>query len=143
MLASTPDPMMTSSSTENTDLGIRLCSESKDLLTSHTGSTYYSSSRSVSIWTSAPQTAWEIYHKPIFVMSVGGAFFFLGSIMTGLYFAQITKKTCNVLGPAFLSIGMMFLVFGLVWLPILKEKRKQKSMSRYLRNHKPPSFFNL
>ncbi|XP_078426722.1 phosphoinositide-interacting protein [Cetorhinus maximus] len=142
-MASSPDPMMKSSSTENIDLSMQLCSEAKDLLTSHTGSTYYSSSRSVSIWTSEPQTAWEIYHKPIFVMSVGGAFFFLGSIMTGLYFAQIIKKTCNVLGPAFLSIGMMFLVFGLVWLPILKEKRKQKSMSRYLRNHKPPSFFNL
>ncbi|XP_067860404.1 phosphoinositide-interacting protein-like [Heptranchias perlo] len=134
---------MKTSSTENVDLGMRSCSESKDLLTSHTGSTFYSSSRSVSIWTSEPRTAWETYHKPIIVMSVGGAFFLLGVILTGLYFAQITKKTCNVLGPAFLSIGMMFLVFGLVWLPILKEKQRQKSVSRHFRNQKPPSFFHL
>ncbi|XP_072098180.1 phosphoinositide-interacting protein-like [Mobula birostris] len=131
---------MKSSSTENTNLGMPLCSESKDLLTSHAGSTFYSSSRSVSIWTSEPQTAWEVYHKPIIVMSIGGAFFILGSIATGLYFAQITKKTCNILGPAFLSLGMMFLVFGLVWLPILKEKQEKKSVSRYFRKQRSPLF---
>lgn len=134
--------MMKSSSTEITNLGMQSCSESKDLLTSHGGSTIYSSSRSVSIWTSEPQNTCEVYHKPIIVMSVGGAFFILGSITTGLFFAQITKKTCNILGPAFLSIGIMFLIFGLVWFPILKEKRQKRSASRYLRKQKS-TFFTL
>ncbi|XP_069785625.1 phosphoinositide-interacting protein-like [Narcine bancroftii] len=142
MLASTPDTIMKSSSTENTNLGMQSCSESKDLLNSHAGNSFYSSSRSVSIWTSEPMTAWEVYHKPIIVMSVGGAFFILGSITTGLYFAQITKKTCNILGPAFLSIGIMFLVFGLVWLPIYKEKHQKKSALRYFRKQKS-QFFTL
>lgn len=141
-LASTSDTMMKSSSTEITNLGMQSCSESKDLLTSHGGSTIYSSSRSVSIWTSEPQNTCEVYHKPIIVMSVGGAFFILGSITTGLFFAQITKKTCNILGPAFLSIGIMFLIFGLVWFPILKEKRQKRSASRYLRKQKS-TFFTL
>ncbi|XP_042198485.1 phosphoinositide-interacting protein-like [Callorhinchus milii] len=133
---------MEMSSTENIDLGVRSCSESNDLLTSQTVSSFYGSSRSESLWALERRSAWEIYHKPIIVMSIGGAFFLVGCVLTGLYFADITKKTCNVLGPAALSIGLMFLVYGLVWVPIIKEKRQQKSISKFYRNQKM-SFIHL
>ncbi|XP_006012617.1 phosphoinositide-interacting protein [Latimeria chalumnae] len=123
-------------------LGDLSFSESKDLLTSQTASTCYSGSRSDSLWTTESRSAWETYYKPIVVLSVGGAIFIFGVVLTGLYFAQINKKAANILGPASLSIGLMFLVVGLVWVPIIKEKRQQKSASKLFRNPKQP-FFQL
>ncbi|XP_030061944.1 phosphoinositide-interacting protein [Microcaecilia unicolor] len=131
-------------------------SESKDLITSQTESTLFSSSRSESLWTtSLPKSAWDTYQKPIIIMSVGGAAFLLGVILTSIHFVttplkpfnatnpkEITKPTVpKLFGPAFLSIGLMVLVVGLVWVPIIRKKKKQRSASRLF--HHPRQFFHF
>ncbi|XP_067403970.1 phosphoinositide-interacting protein [Emydura macquarii macquarii] len=114
--------------------------ESKDLLTSHTASTLCISSRSESVWTSAPRNKWEIYHKPIVVVSVGGAIFLFGVVVTSLSFIiETNKDVYKMCGPAFLSLGMMLLVCGLVWIPIIRKKQRQRQKSRFFQSIK--SFF--
>ncbi|XP_029453440.1 phosphoinositide-interacting protein [Rhinatrema bivittatum] len=133
-------------------------SESKDLITSQTESTLFSSSRSESLWTtSLPKSAWDTYQKPIIIMSVGGAAFLLGVILTSIHFLNTPVKPLNtsassgkefskptvskLFGPAFLSIGLMVLVVGLVWVPIIKKKKKQRSASRLFNQYR--SFFHF
>ncbi|XP_077019245.1 phosphoinositide-interacting protein [Tamandua tetradactyla] len=117
--------------------------ESKDLLPSQTASSLCISSRSESVWTAAPRSNWEIYRKPIVIMSVGGAILLFGVVITCLaYTLQLGETTMTVLrmtGPAFLSLGLMMLVCGLVWVPIIKKKHKQKQKSVFFQNLK--SFF--
>ncbi|KAM4664355.1 phosphoinositide-interacting protein [Discoglossus pictus] len=122
--------------------GERSSSESKDLVTSRTESTLYSSSRSESLWTNAHRSAWDIYQKPIIIMSIGGAFFLLGVILTAIYFVNKTLLISRMFGPVALSIGLMVLVVGLVWVPIIRKKRKQRSASR-LFNHSRQLFFHF
>ncbi|MBN3300629.1 phosphoinositide-interacting protein [Amia ocellicauda] len=129
-------------STENIALGERSRSESNDFLTFQTESTVFSLSRSESLWTTESRSAWETYRKPIIVMSAGGAIFFCGIILSSMYFIDYYKKATNILGPAFLSLGLMILVVGLVWVPIIKEKRKQSSVKRLFSYYRPP-FFHL
>lgn len=45
--------------------------QSKEMLASNTASTLCISSRSESVWTSASRSKWDIYHKPVIVVSVG------------------------------------------------------------------------
>lgn len=122
--------------------GEQSSSESKDFITSRTESTLFSYSRSESLWTNTPRSAWDTYQKPIIVMSIGGAFFLLGVILTTMYF--VWKKDAKIskqIGPAALSIGLMILVIGLVWVPIIRKKRKRRSASRLFNHHR--SFFNF
>ncbi|KAG8538910.1 hypothetical protein GDO81_021793 [Engystomops pustulosus] len=115
--------------------------ESKDLVTSRTDSTLYSSSRSESLWTNAQRSAWDTYQKPIIIMSVGGSVFLLGIILTTMYFVYTTTAPISKnMGPVALSIGLMILIVGLVWVPIIRKKRKQRSSSR-LFNHHSRQFF--
>ncbi|NXJ03385.1 PIRT protein, partial [Odontophorus gujanensis] len=115
--------------------------QSKELLTSNTASTLCISSRSESVWTSASRRSkWDIYHKPIIVMSVGAAVFLFGTVITSLSFLQIKNKDVyKMCGPAFLSLGLMLLVCGLVWIPIIRKKQKQRQKSQFLQSLK--SFF--
>uniref|UniRef100_W5NMJ5 Phosphoinositide interacting regulator of transient receptor potential channels n=1 Tax=Lepisosteus oculatus TaxID=7918 RepID=W5NMJ5_LEPOC len=129
-------------STESVALGQRSRSESNDLLTFQTESTIFSLSRSESLWTNESRSAWETYQKPIIVMSAGGAILLSGIILSSMYFADKYRNATEFLGPAFLSIGLMILVFGLVWVPIIREKRKQSSVKRLFSYYKPP-FFHL
>ncbi|KAK2500652.1 hypothetical protein MC885_008582 [Smutsia gigantea] len=117
--------------------------ESKDLLPSQTASSLCISSRSESVWTAAPRSNWEIYRKPITVMSVGGAILLFGVLITCFaYILSLDDKLLKVLkmtGPAFLSLGLMTLVCGLVWVPIIKKKQKQRQKSVFFQSLK--SFF--
>ncbi|XP_066222555.1 phosphoinositide-interacting protein [Saccopteryx leptura] len=117
--------------------------ESRDLLPSQTASSLCTSSRSESVWTTTPRNNWEIYNKPIVIMSVGGAIFLLGVAVTCLaYKLDLGKKgseALKMMGPAFLSLGLMMLVCGLVWVPIIKKKQKQRQKSVFFQNLK--SFF--
>ncbi|XP_013004137.1 phosphoinositide-interacting protein [Cavia porcellus] len=114
--------------------------ESKDLLPSQTASSLCISSRSESVWTTIPKSNWEIYRKPIVIMSVGSTILLFGVVLTCLaYLLQISKKTETVLkmiGPAFLSLGLMTLVCGLVWVPIIKKKQKQRQKSNFFQSLK-------
>ncbi|XP_008048965.1 phosphoinositide-interacting protein [Carlito syrichta] len=117
--------------------------EAKDLLPSQTASSLCISSRSESIWTTTPRSNWEIYRKPVVIMSVGGAILLFGVIITCLaYTLKLGDKSLTALkmiGPAFLSLGLMMLVCGLVWVPIIKKKQKQRQKSSFFQNFK--SFF--
>ncbi|NWR45490.1 PIRT protein, partial [Regulus satrapa] len=112
----------------------------RELVTSDTGSTLCVSSRSESVWTSASRSKWDIYHKPIIVVSVGAAIFLFGTVITSLpCFLTENKKAFKMSGPAFLSLGLMLLVCGLVWIPIIRKKQKQRQKSQFFQSLK--SFF--
>lgn len=133
--------------------------ESKDLLPSQTASTLCISSRSESGWNTPPRNKWDIYHKPVIVLSVGGAVFLFGIAITSLTCltldrnnnatsisnnmvnktSNITKEVFKLCGPAFLSLGLMMLVCGLVWIPIIRKKLRQKQKYPILQSIK--SFF--
>ncbi|NWU91808.1 PIRT protein, partial [Upupa epops] len=114
--------------------------QSKELLTSNTASTLCISSRSESVWTSASRSKWDIYHKPVIVLSVGGAIFVFGIVITSLSCFQIKNKhVYKLCGPALLSLGLMLLVCGLVWIPIIRKKQKQRQNSQFLQSLR--SFF--
>uniref|UniRef100_A0A8D0EHV6 Phosphoinositide interacting regulator of transient receptor potential channels n=1 Tax=Strix occidentalis caurina TaxID=311401 RepID=A0A8D0EHV6_STROC len=114
--------------------------QSKELLTSNTASTLCISSRSESVWTSASRSKWDIYHKPVIVVSVGAAVFLFGMVITSLSWIQIKNKNVyKMCGPAFLSLGLMLFVCGLVWIPIIRKKQKQRQKSQFLQSLK--SFF--
>ncbi|NXO43660.1 PIRT protein, partial [Locustella ochotensis] len=114
--------------------------QSKELVTSNTGSTLCMSSRSESVWTSASRSKWDIYHKPVIVLSVGAAVFLFGTVITSLScFLTQNEKVYKMSGPAFLSLGLMLLVCGLVWIPIIRKKQKQRQKSQFLQSLK--SFF--
>ncbi|NXY50896.1 PIRT protein, partial [Ceuthmochares aereus] len=116
--------------------------QSKELLTSNTGSTLCISSRSESVWTTASRSRWDIYHKPITVMSVGAAVFLLGIVITSLScFLTKNKNVYKMCGPALLSLGLMLLVCGLVWIPIIRKKQKQRQKPQFLQSLKS-CFFN-
>ncbi|XP_012868743.1 PREDICTED: phosphoinositide-interacting protein [Dipodomys ordii] len=114
--------------------------ESKDLLPSQTASSLCISSRSESVWTTTPRSNWEIYRKPIIIMSVGSATLLFGVAITCLaYVLNLNPKTTTALkmiGPAFLSLGLMTLVCGLVWVPIIKKKQKQRQKSSFFQSLK-------
>ncbi|NXI46381.1 PIRT protein, partial [Galbula dea] len=113
--------------------------QSKELLPSHTASTLCISSRSESVWTSASRSRWDIYHKPVIVVSVGAAIFLFGIVITSLSCITKDNKVYKMCGPAFLSLGLMLLVCGLVWIPIIRKKQKQRQKSQILQSIR--SFF--
>ncbi|NXK69428.1 PIRT protein, partial [Sylvietta virens] len=111
-----------------------------ELVPSHTGSTLCPSSRSDSVWTSASRSRWDVYHKPVIVVSVGAAVFLFGVVVTSLScLLSRNKHVYKMSGPAFLSLGLMLLVCGLVWIPIIRKKQRQRQKSQFLQSLK--SFF--
>ncbi|NXU47494.1 PIRT protein, partial [Turnix velox] len=114
--------------------------QSKEMMTSNTASTLCISSRSESVWTSTSRSKWDIYHKPVIVVSVGAGVFLFGIVITSLSCIQIkNKKIYKMCGPALLSLGLMLLVCGLVWIPIIRKKQKQRQKSHFLQSLR--SFF--
>lgn len=77
-------------------------------------------------------------------MSVGGTILLFGVVITCLAYKLnldgMTRKVLKMIGPAFLSLGLMMLVCGLVWVPIIKKKQKQRQKSNFFQNLK--SFLN-
>ncbi|KAF7249145.1 Phosphoinositide-interacting protein [Varanus komodoensis] len=123
--------------------------EFKDLLPSQTASTLCISSRSESGWSAPPLNKWDVYHKPVIVLSVGGAVFLFGVAITSLTCLtadkksnvtkesrdnSTTKEAFKLCGPAFLSLGLMMLVCGLVWIPIIRKKLPQKQKYHILQS---------
>ncbi|XP_039265068.1 uncharacterized protein LOC120340775 [Styela clava] len=70
------------------------------------------------------------YAKAIGLMSVGGFIFAVGIALAALHFAGY--EILMMAGPVSLSIGLLLLVCGIVWIPIIqtKLKRQQQIMSR-------------
>ncbi|XP_078125810.1 uncharacterized protein pirt [Sander vitreus] len=69
-------------------------------------------------------SCWLLYSKPIMAIVVGTLLFGSGTALSLLYFTQVGHVP-YLLGPLFLSVGLMFLVTGLVWIPVLKESGAQ------------------
>uniref|UniRef100_A0A8C3XPY5 Uncharacterized protein n=1 Tax=Chelydra serpentina TaxID=8475 RepID=A0A8C3XPY5_CHESE len=65
------------------------------------------------------KSPWTYYNKPITLIAIGGLVFFGGIILTALYFKYVSVP--YALGPVCLSIGLMFLITGIVWMPIIKQ----------------------
>ncbi|XP_057279034.1 phosphoinositide-interacting protein [Pezoporus wallicus] len=138
-MVSSPDPVTMEIPPKSPD-GSRKSPQSKELLTSNTASTLCISSRSESVWTTTSRSKWNIYRKPLIVMSVGAGVFLFGVVITSLTCIQSNnKKFYKMCGPAFLSLGLMLLVCGLVWIPIIRKKQKQRQKSQCLQTLR--SFF--
>lgn len=73
-------------------------------------------------------SCWLLYSKPMVAISVGTLLFGSGTALSLLYFTQMANVP-YLLGPLFLSVGLMFLVTGLVWIPVLKESQEQKPLA--------------
>lgn len=71
---------------------------------------------------------WAFFHKSIIVIVMGS----LMSVVGGLLFLLRSLAVAEVphsVASACVSIGLMFVAMGLVWIPILKEKRRRKLFS--------------
>uniref|UniRef100_A0A3B1K3X9 Phosphoinositide interacting regulator of transient receptor potential channels n=1 Tax=Astyanax mexicanus TaxID=7994 RepID=A0A3B1K3X9_ASTMX len=88
---------------------------------------------------------WSHYHKPIFVLVIGGLV-----LCTGVALSLVSSEKNSVpqvLGPVFLSIGLMFILVAVVWFPIIKDKLKRKGFFSiilfFLKHILVLSFFKL
>uniref|UniRef100_A0A3Q3H277 Phosphoinositide interacting regulator of transient receptor potential channels n=1 Tax=Kryptolebias marmoratus TaxID=37003 RepID=A0A3Q3H277_KRYMA len=76
-------------------------------------------------------TSWTFLHKAIItiimgsLMSAAGVLLFLLRSPEGADPSRLVASAC-------LSIGLMFVVVGLVWIPILKEKHRRKLLTKYM-----------
>lgn len=70
-------------------------------------------------------TGWTYLHKPIIVMVMGSLMSAAGVFLFLLQSAGVTGASHSVTSPC-VSVGLMFVVMGLVWIPILKEKQRRK-----------------
>ncbi|XP_051243020.1 phosphoinositide-interacting protein-like isoform X2 [Dicentrarchus labrax] len=74
-------------------------------------------------------SCWLLFFKPILVISVGMLLFGSGTTLSLLYFSRVGNVP-YLLGPLFLSVGLMFLVTGLVWIPVLKQSLEHKALTK-------------
>ncbi|XP_035813992.1 phosphoinositide-interacting protein-like [Amphiprion ocellaris] len=77
----------------------------------------------------AAAPSWAHLHKPIIVMVMGSLMSAAGGLLFLLRSSGVTEASSSV-ASACLSIGLMFVVVGLVWIPILKEKQRRKRFSQ-------------
>uniref|UniRef100_A0A8C4ANN0 Uncharacterized protein n=1 Tax=Denticeps clupeoides TaxID=299321 RepID=A0A8C4ANN0_9TELE len=68
-------------------------------------------------------SVWAYYHKPIIVMVIGVLVVGAGGVVS-LVQRSVEGDLSPAIVPVCLTIGMMFIVVGLVWLPILRDKQK-------------------
>uniref|UniRef100_A0A8C1FU50 Uncharacterized protein n=1 Tax=Cyprinus carpio TaxID=7962 RepID=A0A8C1FU50_CYPCA len=78
---------------------------------------------------------WSHFKKPALAIFIGGLLFGTGTALSLLYFTQVGNVPYLV-GPIFLSVGLMFLVTGLVWVPVIKQKMVHTAMTQM--NHGRP-----
>lgn len=69
------------------------------------------------------------YTRPILAILIGGVLFGLGTALSLLYFTQVGNVP-YLLGPVFLSVGLMFLVTGLVWVPVVKQRLEHNALTK-------------
>uniref|UniRef100_A0A671UX55 Uncharacterized protein n=1 Tax=Sparus aurata TaxID=8175 RepID=A0A671UX55_SPAAU len=86
----------------------------------------YSQLKTVLLGRAAP-SGWLPFFKPILAVSFGTLLFVLGTTLSLLYFTQVGNIP-YLLGPLFLAAGLMFLVTGLVWIPVLKESLEHHAL---------------
>uniref|UniRef100_A0A3Q0R8B2 Phosphoinositide interacting regulator of transient receptor potential channels n=1 Tax=Amphilophus citrinellus TaxID=61819 RepID=A0A3Q0R8B2_AMPCI len=67
-------------------------------------------------------------HKPIIVMVMGSLMSAAGALLFLLQYSGVIEAPRSVASTC-LSLGLMFVVMGLVWVPILKEKQRRKQIS--------------
>lgn len=72
---------------------------------------------------------WSHFKKPALAIFIGGLLFGTGTALSLLYFTQVGNVPYLV-GPIFLSVGLMFLVTGLVWVPVIKQKMVHTAMTQ-------------
>uniref|UniRef100_A0A673I200 Uncharacterized protein n=1 Tax=Sinocyclocheilus rhinocerous TaxID=307959 RepID=A0A673I200_9TELE len=82
---------------------------------------YNGSRYSKCMWTKILKCGWSHFKKPALAIFIGGLLFGTGTALSLLYFTQVGNVPYLV-GPIFLSVGLMFLVTGLVWVPVIKQK---------------------
>ncbi|XP_062295358.1 phosphoinositide-interacting protein-like [Scomber scombrus] len=80
-------------------------------------------------------SCWLLYMKPVVAISIGTLLFVSGTALSLLYFTQVGNVS-YLLGPLFLSVGLMFLVTGLVWVPVLKQNLEHMALTKV--NHGTP-----
>uniref|UniRef100_A0A670JLH4 Uncharacterized protein n=1 Tax=Podarcis muralis TaxID=64176 RepID=A0A670JLH4_PODMU len=66
------------------------------------------------------QSNWVYYNKPLTLIAIGLLVFLSGIGLSALHLVH-TVDVPSALGPVCLSIGLMFFVTGMVWLPIIKH----------------------
>ncbi|XP_069381046.1 phosphoinositide-interacting protein-like [Paralichthys olivaceus] len=75
-----------------------------------------------------PPSGWSLTCRAMVVISVGMLLFGSGTVLSLLFFTQVGNVP-YLLGPLFLSVGLMFLVTGLVWMSILKQSLEPRSFT--------------
>ncbi|XP_070837802.1 phosphoinositide-interacting protein-like [Chaetodon trifascialis] len=74
-------------------------------------------------------SCWLLFFKPIAAIGVGTLLFGSGTTWSLLYFTQVGNVP-YLLGPLLLSVGLMFLVTGLVWIPMLKQSLEHHALTK-------------
>lgn len=64
--------------------------------------------------------------RPIMAIVVGTLLFGSGTTLSLFYFTNMGNVP-YMLGPILLSLGLMFLVTGLVWIPVLKQSQEENA----------------
>lgn len=70
-----------------------------------------------------------LFFKPILAIGVGTLLFGSGTTWSLLYFTQVGRVP-YLLGPLLLSVGLMFLVTGLIWIPMLKQSLEHHALTK-------------
>uniref|UniRef100_A0A3P8Z907 Phosphoinositide-interacting protein n=1 Tax=Esox lucius TaxID=8010 RepID=A0A3P8Z907_ESOLU len=81
----------------------------------------------VTLGTNLP--CWYYFARPLLAILIGGVLFSSGTALSLLYFTQVGNVP-YLLGPVFLSVGLMFLVTGLVWVPVVKQRLEHKALTK-------------
>lgn len=74
-------------------------------------------------------SCWLLFFKPILAICVGTLLFGSGTTWSLLYFTQVGNVP-YLLGPLLLSVGLMFLVTGLIWFPMLKQSLEHHALTK-------------
>ncbi|KAJ3608148.1 hypothetical protein NHX12_025198 [Muraenolepis orangiensis] len=69
---------------------------------------------------------WAYFHKPIIAMVMGVLMWAAGGVVLLLHGAGVREAPRAVV-PACLSAGGVFVVLGLVWIPILRQKLTRRA----------------
>lgn len=73
--------------------------------------------------------SWAYLHKPIIAIVMGALVSAVGAALLLILRSSGTAEETRSVASACLSVGLMFVVVGLVWIPVLKEKLRRKRCS--------------
>uniref|UniRef100_A0A3P9IXV7 Phosphoinositide interacting regulator of transient receptor potential channels n=1 Tax=Oryzias latipes TaxID=8090 RepID=A0A3P9IXV7_ORYLA len=71
----------------------------------------------------AGDPCWTYLHKPITAVVMGSVMGAAGALLLLLHRSVDAPRS---VGSACLSVGLMFVAVGLVWIPVLREKQRRK-----------------